>query len=71
MSRKFLSASANLFKPDTGFWLNGKNFKLKGVCLHDDGGAFGAAVPMGVWQERLKAPQEIGVNAIRCGAQSA
>src|SRR5262249_1328019 len=34
------------FDPATGFSLNGKNFKLKGVCLHQDGGAFGVAVPM-------------------------
>ena len=25
------------FEPATGFWLNGRNFKLKGVCLHHDG----------------------------------
>ena len=53
------------FEADTGFWLNGKNFKLKGVCLHADGGAFGAAVPLGVWQQRLVALKKIGVNAIR------
>jgi beta-galactosidase len=53
------------FKSDTGFWLNGKNFKLKGVCLHHDGGAFGAAVPLGVWERRLKNLRELGVNAIR------
>ncbi|MEP7075700.1 MAG: sugar-binding domain-containing protein, partial [Acidobacteriota bacterium] len=33
------------FDPATGFWLNGKNFKIKGACLHHDGSAFGAAVP--------------------------
>lgn len=53
------------FDAATGFWLNGKNFKLYGVCLHADGGAFGAAVPAGVWQERLKVLKELGVNAIR------
>ncbi len=53
------------FRTDTGFWLNGKNFKLKGVCLHHDGGAVGAAVPLAVWQRRLKTLQELGVNAIR------
>lgn len=53
------------FDADTGFWLNGKNVKIKGVCLHHDGGAFGAAVPLGVWQERLKVLKELGVNAIR------
>ena len=53
------------FRSDTGFWLNGKNFKLKGVCLHHDGGAVGAAVPLAVWERRLKTLQELGVNAIR------
>ena len=24
------------FDPATGFWLNGRNFKLKGICLHQD-----------------------------------
>jgi beta-galactosidase len=53
------------FKSDTGFWLNGKNLKLKGVCLHHDGGAVGAAVPLAVWERRLKLLRELGVNAIR------
>lgn len=53
------------FDAATGFWLNGKNFKIKGVCLHADGGAFGAAVPPGVWRERLQTLKELGVNAIR------
>ncbi len=53
------------FKSDTGFWLNGKNIKLKGVCLHHDGGAFGAAVPLSVWERRLNNLRELGVNAIR------
>jgi beta-galactosidase len=53
------------FKPDTGFWLNGKNLKLYGVCLHHDGGGFGAAVPDGIWERRFTALRQIGVNAIR------
>ena len=53
------------FEPATGFWLNGKNLKIKGVCLHHDGGAMGAAVPLGIWQRRLAALKEIGVNGIR------
>ena len=53
------------FKSETGFWLNGKNVKLKGVCLHHDGGAVGAAVPLAVWERRLKILQDLGVNAIR------
>jgi beta-galactosidase len=53
------------FRADTGFWLNGKNFKIKGVCLHHDGSAFGAAVPLGVWEHRLAQLKKLGVNAIR------
>lgn len=53
------------FEAATGFWLNGKNFKLKGVCLHHDGSAFGAAVPLGAWERRLEILRQLGVNAIR------
>lgn len=53
------------FDPATGFWLNGRNFKLKGVALHHDGGAVGAAVPLSVWRQRLTTLQALGVNAIR------
>jgi beta-galactosidase len=53
------------FEPATGFWLNGKNFKIIGVCIHADGGAFGAAVPLSVWEERLTTLKSMGVNAIR------
>ncbi|WP_083671823.1 glycoside hydrolase family 2 TIM barrel-domain containing protein [Sphingomonas montana] len=53
------------FDPATGFWLNGRNLKLKGVALHQDGGAVGAAVPLAVWRQRLTALKSQGVNAIR------
>ncbi len=53
------------FEAATGFWLNGRNLKIKGVCIHSDGGAFGAAVPLGVWERRLAALRALGVNAIR------
>lgn len=56
---------SSVFKSDSGYWLNGRNVKIKGVCLHHDGGAVGAAVPMGVWEYRLKKLKELGVNAIR------
>ena len=54
------------FEADTGFWLNGRNLKIKGVCLHADGGAVGTAVPLDVWQRRLTTLKKIGVNGIRC-----
>ncbi len=54
------------FTPDHGFALNGKNMKMKGVCLHHDAGVLGAVVPEQVWERRLLKLKEIGVNAIRC-----
>ncbi|MDE6856008.1 MAG: beta galactosidase jelly roll domain-containing protein, partial [Muribaculaceae bacterium] len=53
------------FDPDTGFSLNGKNMKVKGVCIHHDAGALGAVVPEEVWQRRLRRLKELGVNALR------
>lgn len=53
------------FDSAKGFLLNGKNIKLKGVCLHHDGGAVGAAVPLAVWERRLTELKKIGVNSIR------
>jgi beta-galactosidase len=53
------------FDAATGFWLNGTNLKLNGVCLHHDGGAFGAAVPLRVWERRLELLRKHGANAIR------
>ncbi len=53
------------FNPDTGFYLNGKNMKVKGVCLHHDAGSLGAAVPREVWERRLHILKELGTNAIR------
>ncbi|WEK20163.1 MAG: glycoside hydrolase family 2 TIM barrel-domain containing protein [Candidatus Pedobacter colombiensis] len=55
------------FEAATGFWLNGKNLKLKGVCLHHDAGALGSAVPLKAWERRFKLLKEVGVNAIRVG----
>lgn len=53
------------FDAATGFWLNGRNLKIKGVALHADAGAFGMATPLAFWERRLKGFQAIGVNAIR------
>jgi beta-galactosidase len=53
------------WKPASGFWLNGQRVKLKGVCLHADGGAVGAAVPLSIWERRLAALRALGVNAVR------
>ncbi len=53
------------FDSDKGFLLNGVGTKLKGVCLHHDGGALGAAVPACVWERRLNKFKAAGCNAIR------
>ena len=53
------------FDVDRGFLLNGAPLKLQGMCLHDDGGAVGAAVPERVWLRRLRLLQAMGCNAIR------
>ena len=53
------------YDKDKGFFLNDEHVKINGVCLHHDGGAVGAAVPMGVWERRLKELKEMGCNAIR------
>lgn len=53
------------FTPDQGFYLNGDYMKIKGVCLHEDAGCFGTAVPVAIWASRLLKLKEMGTNAIR------
>lgn len=53
------------FTPDHGFALNGRNRKVKGVCIHHDAGALGAVVPEEVWERRLRNLKALGVNALR------
>jgi len=53
------------FSPDKGFALNGEWMKVKGVCVHDDAGVLGTAVPADVWKRRLLNLKAIGVNALR------
>ena len=54
------------FDARTGFWLNGKNMKINGVCQHHDLGALGAAVHEDAMHRQLVKLKEMGVNAIRC-----
>ncbi|TRX57648.1 glycoside hydrolase family 2 protein [Fulvivirga sp. M361] len=53
------------FDKEEGFFLNGKNTLIQGVCLHHDGGLVGSAVPIGVWERRLQTLKDGGCNAIR------
>ncbi len=53
------------FNVDKGFLLNGEHVKLNGVCLHDDCGPVGTAVPLRMWERRLDLLKEMGCNSIR------
>lgn len=53
------------FDVATGFSLNGKPMKLKGVNLHHDAGCVGAAVPDRVAKRRLEIIKSLGCNAVR------
>ena len=53
------------FTPDRGFFLNGRPVKLKGVCLHHDLGALGAAFSKDAARRQLEIMRAMGVNAIR------
>ena len=53
------------FDPATGFWLNGKNFKLNGVCEHHDFGCLGAALNEDALHRKLSKLKAMGVNSIR------
>ncbi|THU39293.1 DUF4982 domain-containing protein [Niastella caeni] len=53
------------FDPEKGFYLNGVNSKLLGVCIHDDAGVLGVAVPEEVWIRRFRTLKAAGCNSIR------
>lgn len=53
------------FEAATGFWLNGKNFKINGVCEHHDFGCLGAAINEDAMHRKLVKLKEMGCNAIR------
>lgn len=53
------------FSSTTGFSLNGVRTKIKGVCLHHDLGALGAAVNYRAIERQLEIMKEMGCNAIR------
>ncbi len=51
--------------PDKGLILNGRPFKLNGVCEHHDLGAFGAAFHRTAFKRKLIRLRQMGVNAVR------
>ena len=53
------------YDANTGFSLNGQNMKLKGVCMHHDQGALGAAAYRDAIYRQVRMLKEMGCNAIR------
>ncbi|MBQ7419617.1 MAG: DUF4982 domain-containing protein [Prevotella sp.] len=53
------------FDVRTGFWLNGRNMKLNGVCEHHDFGCLGAVINEDAMHRKLSRLKAMGVNAIR------
>lgn len=53
------------YSADKGMLVNGKQEKLKGICLHADAGSLGNVVPKDVWIYRLSKLKKMGSNAIR------
>ncbi len=54
-----------VFDKDKGFFLNGRNVKIHGVCMHHDMGALGTAVNVRALERQIEILQSFGTNAIR------
>jgi beta-galactosidase len=53
------------FRSDSGFFLNGRNVKVLGVCQHHDLGCLGAAINTRALTRQLEILKSMGCNAIR------
>lgn len=53
------------FSAENGFSLNGKSFKIQGVCMHHDLGALGTALNISALHRQLEILKGMGVNGIR------
>ncbi len=53
------------FDADKGFFLNGKNLKILGVCNHHDLGCLGAAINTRALERQLEILKSMGCNGIR------
>ena len=51
--------------PQKGISLNGKNIKIKGVCLHHDNGALGACDYKSALEYKIDILKDMGANTIR------
>ena len=53
------------FDEKEGFFLNGRNVRLRGVCLHSDLGILGMAFNRSAMRRELEIMRDMGVNALR------
>ncbi|MFI8379404.1 DUF4982 domain-containing protein [Leeuwenhoekiella sp. NPDC079379] len=53
------------YSAETGFQLNGKTRKFKGVCLHHDLGPLGTAVNKAALRRQMQILKDLGCDAIR------
>ncbi|HMC53999.1 MAG TPA: glycoside hydrolase family 2 TIM barrel-domain containing protein, partial [Gemmatimonadaceae bacterium] len=53
------------FDREKGFFLNGRHVKIRGVCLHHDLGALGAAFNTRAMERQIELMKAMGANAIR------
>lgn len=53
------------FRPDTGFWLNGKNVRLVGTARHQDRAGLGNALTPAEHEEDMQIIRDMGANTVR------
>lgn len=53
------------YRPESGFYLNGRHIKLNGVCLHHDLGCLGAAFNKSAAKRQLEKMLAMGANSVR------
>lgn len=53
------------FDANSGFKLNGRTVKIKGVCAHQDFGLTGLAVPDNIFDYKIRMIKEMGANGYR------
>ena len=53
------------FKPDTAFWLNGRNVRLVGAARHQDRAGIGNALTAAEHEEDMQILRDMGANTVR------
>lgn len=51
--------------PEKGLFINGKHYKIQGVCGHADCGLMGKAVPDNIYRYKVEMLKEMGANGYR------